>query len=84
MGSARLLTHRVPPLQADAWAGFGWDLGDRPCRATYRATVALSLPTGRTPQMSYEGLTAETVAFRGHNDDQGEAYHARPTRPGKH
>ena len=33
--------------------------------------------------MSYEGLTAETVAFRGHNGDQGEAYYARPTRAGK-
>src|SRR5690242_7701335 len=33
--------------------------------------------------MSYEGLAAETVAFRGHNNDQGEAYYARPTRAGK-
>jgi carboxymethylenebutenolidase len=33
--------------------------------------------------MSYESLTAETVAFRGHNGDQGEAYYARPTRAGK-
>jgi carboxymethylenebutenolidase len=32
--------------------------------------------------MSYQGLIAETVAFRGHNGDQGEAYYARPTRPG--
>jgi len=33
--------------------------------------------------MSYEGLTAELVKFKGHNGDQGEAYYARPTRPGK-
>lgn len=33
--------------------------------------------------MSYDGMTAETVTFRGHNGDQGEAYHARPARPGK-
>jgi len=33
--------------------------------------------------MSYEGLVAETVAFRGHNNDQGEAYYARPTRAGR-
>ena len=33
--------------------------------------------------MSYDGLTAETVAFRGHNGDQGEAYHARPVRAGE-
>jgi len=33
--------------------------------------------------MSYNGMTAETVTFRGHNGDQGEAYYARPTRPGK-
>jgi carboxymethylenebutenolidase len=32
--------------------------------------------------MTYEGLIAETVAFRGHNGDQGDAYYARPTRPG--
>jgi len=32
--------------------------------------------------MSYNGMTAETVTFRGHNGDQGEAYYARPTRPG--
>jgi carboxymethylenebutenolidase len=31
--------------------------------------------------MTYQALTAETVAFRGHNGDQGEAYGARPTRP---
>ena len=33
--------------------------------------------------MSYEGLAAETVALRGHNGDQGEAYYAQPTRAGK-
>ena len=33
--------------------------------------------------MTYPSLLAETVSFRGHNGDQGEAYLARPTRPGK-
>jgi len=33
--------------------------------------------------MSYPGLLAETVAFRGHAGDTGEAYYARPTRPGR-
>jgi len=33
--------------------------------------------------MSYDGLTAETVKFRGHNGDEGEAYYARPTRAGQ-
>jgi carboxymethylenebutenolidase len=33
--------------------------------------------------MTYEALQAETVSFRGHNGDEGEAYYARPTRPGK-
>jgi carboxymethylenebutenolidase len=33
--------------------------------------------------MSYPGLVAETVAFTGHHNDQGEAYYARPTRAGK-
>ena len=28
--------------------------------------------------MIYEGMLAETVAFRGHNGDLGEAYYARP------
>lgn len=28
--------------------------------------------------MTYEGMLAETVAFRGHNGDMGEAYYARP------
>src|SRR5271155_152296 len=31
----------------------------------------------------YQGLQAETVTFRGHNGDQGEAYYARPSRSGK-
>ena len=31
----------------------------------------------------YQGLKAESVLFRGHNGDQGEAYYARPTRAGK-
>jgi carboxymethylenebutenolidase len=33
--------------------------------------------------MSYQGLTAELVKFKGHNGDEGEAYYARPTRAGK-
>jgi carboxymethylenebutenolidase len=33
--------------------------------------------------MSYPGLIAETVTFTGHNGDKGEAYYARPSRPGK-
>ena len=31
----------------------------------------------------YQGLQAESVAFRGYNGDTGEAYYARPTRAGK-
>src|SRR5271168_3765729 len=31
----------------------------------------------------YQSLQAETVTFRGHNGDQGEAYYARPLRAGK-
>src|SRR5208337_1186692 len=31
----------------------------------------------------YQGLQAETVTFRGHNGDTGEAYYARPTPAGK-
>jgi carboxymethylenebutenolidase len=31
----------------------------------------------------YQGLQAESVTFRGHNGDQGEAYYARPLRSGK-
>ena len=31
----------------------------------------------------YQGLVAESVKFRGHNSDQGDAYYARPTRAGK-
>jgi carboxymethylenebutenolidase len=33
--------------------------------------------------MSYPSLTAETIAFRGHDGDSGEAYYARPARPGR-
>ena len=33
--------------------------------------------------MTYPSSLAETVSFRGHNGDQGEAYLARPTHPGK-
>ncbi|HEY2136725.1 MAG TPA: dienelactone hydrolase family protein [Xanthobacteraceae bacterium] len=33
--------------------------------------------------MTYPSLLAETVPFRGHHDDQGEAYYARPTDAGK-
>jgi carboxymethylenebutenolidase len=33
--------------------------------------------------MSYPGLVAETVKFKGHNGDEGEAYFARPSGPGK-
>jgi carboxymethylenebutenolidase len=32
--------------------------------------------------MSYQGLIAETVSFRGYNGDQGEAYYGRPSRAG--
>src|SRR6201991_1678658 len=34
-------------------------------------------------RMSYEGLQAEVVSFKGHNGDTGEAYYARPTKAGK-
>jgi carboxymethylenebutenolidase len=33
--------------------------------------------------MSYPALQAETVSFRGHNGDTGEAYYARPSGTGK-
>jgi carboxymethylenebutenolidase len=33
--------------------------------------------------MSYPGLQAETVVFRGHNGDTGEAYYARPSAGAK-
>ena len=33
--------------------------------------------------MSYQGLQAEVVSFKGHNGDSGEAYYARPARAGK-
>ena len=32
--------------------------------------------------MTYEGMLAETVAFRGHKGDAGEAYYARPLGAG--
>lgn len=32
--------------------------------------------------MAYRGMLAETVSFRGHNGDVGEAYYARPPGPG--
>src|SRR3977135_2751531 len=32
--------------------------------------------------MTYEGMLAETVAFRGHKGDLGEAYYARPLGAG--
>jgi carboxymethylenebutenolidase len=32
----------------------------------------------------YRGLQADTVKFRGHNSDQGEAYYARPSAAGKY
>ncbi len=34
--------------------------------------------------MPYRGTIAETLKFKGHNGDEGEAYYARPTAPGKH
>jgi len=34
--------------------------------------------------MSYASVAAETIGFRGHNGDQGEAYYARPTGAGKY
>lgn len=33
--------------------------------------------------MSYPGLIAETIKFKGHNGDEGDAYYARPSAPGK-
>jgi carboxymethylenebutenolidase len=33
--------------------------------------------------MSYPNIVAETVSFQGHNNENSEAYYARPTRPGK-
>src|SRR5712675_452039 len=41
------------------------------------------LPSTREAGMSYEGLQAELVSFKGHNGDTSEAYYARPTKPGK-
>lgn len=34
--------------------------------------------------MSYRATVAETLMFKGHNGDQGEAYYARPSAPGKY
>src|SRR6202167_3145747 len=31
----------------------------------------------------YQGLQADLVSYRAHNGDNGEAYHAHPSRPGK-
>ena len=31
----------------------------------------------------YKGIQAETVSFKGHNGDTGEAYYARPSESGK-
>ena len=33
--------------------------------------------------MSYPNITGETVSFQGHNGDKGEAYYARPGKPGR-
>ena len=33
--------------------------------------------------MSYSSIIGETVSFQGHNGDKGEAYYARPNKPGK-
>ena len=33
--------------------------------------------------MSYQGLQAEVVSFKGHNGDTGEAYYSRPSRAGR-
>lgn len=33
--------------------------------------------------MSYPNIVADTVSFQGHNNDKGEAYYARPTKPGR-
>ena len=34
--------------------------------------------------MSYRGIIAETLTFKGNNGDVGEAYYARPSAPGKY
>jgi len=34
--------------------------------------------------MSYRGTIAETLKFKGHNGDEGDAYYARPTDAGRH
>jgi carboxymethylenebutenolidase len=33
--------------------------------------------------MSYQSIIGETVSFQGHNGDKGEAYYARPNKPGR-
>jgi carboxymethylenebutenolidase len=33
--------------------------------------------------MSYPNIISETVSFQGHNGDKGEAYYARPSKPGR-
>src|SRR5215475_8072022 len=43
----------------------------RPCFTSVRSELSRNA-------MMYEGMLAETVAFRGHNGDLGEAYYARP------
>src|SRR5262249_999622 len=46
--------------------------------------LAFTTPTTaqgeETVMLSYEGLQAEVVSFKGHNGDSGEAYYGRPTR----
>ncbi len=34
--------------------------------------------------MPYRGTIAETLKFKGHNGDEGDAYYARPTAPGRY
>ncbi len=34
--------------------------------------------------MPYRGTIAETLKYKGHNGDEGDAYYARPTAPGKY
>ena len=40
------------------------------------------MPNEAMNAMSYQGMQAETVSFRAHNSDQGEAYYARPLGAG--
>src|SRR3954465_5783235 len=51
-----------------------------PCR---RLAIVRHRSTSMRNEMSYAGLVADTVKFRGHNGDNGDAYYARPTAPGK-